>query len=86
MEGKGIVRPPWLGFAVHVLNSIIAWTDLVVIAPAPLACGHPPVLCLLLGLPLAGAGMHRLMQQPLSEAAGGLLCMSWRTATCGLAD
>ena len=30
VEGKGIVRPPWLGFAVHVLNSLVAWSDLAV--------------------------------------------------------
>lgn len=33
VEGRGAERPPWLGFAVHVLNSVIAWTDLAV--------GHP---------------------------------------------
>ncbi len=34
VEGKGVVRPPWLGFAVHVLNGIVAWADLVVGRPA----------------------------------------------------
>lgn len=33
VEGRGAERPAWLGFAVHELNSIIAWTDLAV--------GHP---------------------------------------------
>ena len=30
MEGKGYTRPPWLGFAVHVFNSMVAWGDLAV--------------------------------------------------------
>ena len=29
VEGGVIERPPWLGFAVHVSNSIFAWTDLL---------------------------------------------------------
>lgn len=33
VEGRGTARPPWLGFAVHVLNSVIAWLDL--------GLGHP---------------------------------------------
>lgn len=28
-----MVRPPWLGFAVHVLNGIVAWLDLAVAHP-----------------------------------------------------
>jgi hypothetical protein len=30
VEGKGYTRPPWLGFAVHVFNSMVAWADLAV--------------------------------------------------------
>ena len=33
MEGKGAARPPWLGFAVHVYNSIAAWADLLLARP-----------------------------------------------------
>ena len=33
VEGKGSVRPPWLGFAVHVYNSIAAWGDLLLARP-----------------------------------------------------
>ena len=29
VEGGVIERPPWLGFAVHVSNSILAWSDLL---------------------------------------------------------
>ena len=29
VEGGRIERPPWLGFAVHVSNSITAWLDLL---------------------------------------------------------
>jgi hypothetical protein len=29
VEGGIIERPPWLGFAVHVSNSIFAWFDLL---------------------------------------------------------
>ena len=29
VEGGIIERPPWLGFAVHVSNSILAWSDLL---------------------------------------------------------
>ncbi len=39
VEGKGIVRPPWLGPAVHVFNSVIAWSDLAVSV-----CSNIPML------------------------------------------
>lgn len=29
VEGGGIERPPWLGFAVHLGNSITAWLDML---------------------------------------------------------
>lgn len=29
VEGGVIERPPWLGFAVHVSNSLFAWSDLL---------------------------------------------------------
>lgn len=40
VEGKGFARPPWLGFAVHVLNSIAAWGDLAVSRCGHTACFH----------------------------------------------
>lgn len=33
VEGGEIDRPPWLGFSVHVFNSIVAWADI--------CCAHP---------------------------------------------
>lgn len=33
VEGGEISRPPWLGFAVHVFNTITAWADI--------CCAHP---------------------------------------------
>ena len=33
VEGGEIPRPPWLGFSVHVFNSIVAWVDIL--------CAHP---------------------------------------------
>lgn len=39
VEGKDIVRPPWLGPAVHVFNSVIAWSDLAVSG-----CSNIPML------------------------------------------
>ncbi len=38
MEGKGAARPPWLGFAVHVYNSIAAWADLLLARPRTFRC------------------------------------------------
>ena len=28
VEGGEIARPPWLGFSVHVFNTIVAWADI----------------------------------------------------------
>eukprot|EP01025_Chloroclados_australasicus_P023985 TRINITY_DN2415_c0_g1_i3.p2 TRINITY_DN2415_c0_g1~~TRINITY_DN2415_c0_g1_i3.p2 ORF type:complete len:277 (-),score=15.66 TRINITY_DN2415_c0_g1_i3:1102-1932(-) len=33
VEGGDIARPPWLGFAVHGMNSIVAWLDLLFSRP-----------------------------------------------------
>lgn len=33
VEGGEIDRPPWLGFSVHVFNTIVAWADI--------CCAHP---------------------------------------------
>lgn len=33
VEGGVVERPPWLGFAVHVMNTIFAWSDLLVASP-----------------------------------------------------
>lgn len=33
VEGGEISRPPWLGFSVHVFNTITAWADI--------CCAHP---------------------------------------------
>ncbi|DBB02119.1 TPA: hypothetical protein ACH3X3_011158 [Trebouxia sp. C0006] len=33
VEGGEIDRPPWLGFSVHVFNTIVAWADIF--------CAHP---------------------------------------------
>ena len=33
VEGGEIDRPPWLGFSVHIFNSIVAWADI--------CCAHP---------------------------------------------
>lgn len=33
VEGGQIQRPPWLGFSVHVFNSMVAWADIL--------CSHP---------------------------------------------
>ena len=42
MEGKGAARPPWLGFAVHVYNSIAAWADLLLARPRTFRCLQQP--------------------------------------------
>lgn len=41
VEGKGSVRPAWLGFAVHVYNSIAAWGDLLVARPRTFRYDQP---------------------------------------------
>ena len=41
MEGKGAARPPWLGFAVHVYNSIAAWADLLLARPRTFRRAQP---------------------------------------------
>ena len=33
VEGGDIDRPSWLGFAVHLFNSAVAWTDILVAHP-----------------------------------------------------
>lgn len=33
VEGGPVERPPWLGFTVHVLNTLFAWGDLLLAAP-----------------------------------------------------
>ncbi|KAK9815412.1 hypothetical protein WJX72_003239 [[Myrmecia] bisecta] len=33
VEGGAVPRPPWLGFSVHVFNSLIAWADLLISHP-----------------------------------------------------
>ena len=33
VEGGPVDRPPWLGFSVHILNTIFAWGDLLLAAP-----------------------------------------------------
>ena len=30
VEGGKVQRPPWLGVSVHLLNAVVAWTDLLV--------------------------------------------------------
>lgn len=40
VEGKGSVRPAWLGFAVHVYNSITAWGDLLLARPRTFRYHH----------------------------------------------
>ena len=33
VEGGDIARPSWLGFAVHLFNSAVAWTDILIAHP-----------------------------------------------------
>lgn len=33
VEGGVVERPPWLGFAVHVMNTLFAWGDLLLAEP-----------------------------------------------------
>ena len=50
VEGGALQRPAWLNLAVHVVNSVVAWTDLLIGelaggqagAPGPCSC---PALC-----------------------------------------
>lgn len=53
VEGGAAERPWWLGLSVHVLNSTVAWGDLLIVEQRSF-CGKSRHLALVLGLVYSG--------------------------------